>query len=322
MAGAGEALYVHQPVMVAEVLSGLSLKPSGIYVDCTVGGGGHSYAILERLEGRATLIGIDRDPEAIAAARERLAPFGDRVVLVRGEFAHLPEILGRLGFRAVDGILYDLGASAHQLMTPQRGFSYHEDGPLDMRMDPDQELTAAKLVNTLSEHELAALIRQYGEEKWATRIARYITERRRRRPITRTLELAEIVKRAIPAAARRRGPHPARRTFMALRVAVNRELDFLEKSLRDAAEILRPGGRLCVLAYHSLEDRIVKNVFRALAGICTCPPRTPRCVCRPRAVLKVVTPHPVRPTAAEVEANPAARSARLRVAERCAIQMY
>ena len=310
-------MFVHQPVMVAEVLDGLGLKPGGTYVDCTVGGGGHGQALLERLGGQARFIGIDRDPEAIAAARERLAPFGDRVVLVRGEFSALPDILKELGVSGADGILFDLGASAHQLTTPRRGFSYQEDGPLDMRMDPDQELTAAKLVNTLSEHELADLIRRYGEEKWATRIAHHIVEARRRRPITRTLELAEIVKKAIPAAARRRGPHPARRTFMALRVAVNRELEVLEGSLRNAACVLRPGGRLCVLAYHSLEDRIVKNVFRALAGTCTCPPRAPACLCRPLTILKIITAHPLRPSAAEVEANPAARSARLRVAERC-----
>lgn len=312
----GEGESKHQPVLLAEAIAGLKVRPDGVYVDATVGGGGHSYAILQALGPQGLLVGLDRDPAALAAAQSRLAGAKGRVILAKANFRDLQGVLNELGVGGVDGILFDLGFSSLQVEAGERGFSYRQDAPLDMRMDPTQGPTAADLVNQLPEEELARIIAQYGEERWARRIARAIVARRRRRPLTTTGELAALVKEAIPAAARRRGPHPARRTFQALRIAVNRELDNLQAALGQSLAVLRPGGRLVVISFHSLEDRLVKQFLQAHSGGCTCPPDLPVCACGRKADLLVVTKRPVRPTAAETARNPRARSARLRVAEK------
>ncbi|BAF60050.1 MAG: 16S rRNA (cytosine(1402)-N(4))-methyltransferase RsmH [Pelotomaculum sp.] len=308
--------FIHRPVMLDEVLEGLNLKPGGVYVDCTVGGAGHGEAILKRTGAEGRLIGIDRDPEALAAAERRLVPYGKRVDLVRANFEDIGKVLERLGQTGVDGILFDLGVSSYQLDNPARGFSYKRDSLLDMRMDPERGPSARELVNTLTAEELARIIKDYGEERWAFRIAAFIVEERKRSPIETTGRLAEIIKKAIPAGARREGPHPARRTFQALRIAVNRELEVLGGALRSAVRVLRPGGRICVITYHSLEDRIVKETFRRLASPCTCPKEFPACVCGGKKEIKIVTARPVVPSAGEVEENPRARSAKLRIAEK------
>ena len=308
----------HEPVMLREMLDALAVKPGGTYIDCTVGGGGHASGILERSAPDGILIGLDRDPDAMAAAAERLKTFGKRVILVQADFRDLLRVLAGLGVGNADGVLYDLGVSSHQFDDPERGFTYREDAPLDMRMDPGGGLTAADLVNTLPHDELARIIRQYGEERWAGRIAAFIVEERRHRPIRTTGDLVEIIKRAVPARARRQGPHPARRTFQALRIAVNAELEALVSSLRQAVDVLKPGGRICVIAYHSLEDRIVKETFREMAAGCTCPPGLPVCRCGREPLLRVLTKRPQYPSPEEVAANPRSRSARLRAAERLA----
>lgn len=307
---------VHQPVMLAEVLQALNLKPGGTYVDCTVGGGGHSREILRLTAPDGVLIGLDRDPLAIRRAERELAEFGGRARLIYENFVNLPRVLEGLGISQVDGLLYDLGVSSLQLDDPGRGFSYMADGPLDMRMDPAGPVTAADLVNGLEEKELAEIIFRYGEERWARRIASFIAAERKRRPIESTGRLVEIIKMAVPAGARRTGPHPAKRTFQALRIAVNGELEELAGALKEAVVFLKPEGRICVLSFHSLEDRIVKETFRELAGTCRCPPGAPVCGCRKEGVLRVLTRRPVLPSPGEVERNPRARSARLRVAER------
>ncbi|MCL6636061.1 MAG: 16S rRNA (cytosine(1402)-N(4))-methyltransferase RsmH [Peptococcaceae bacterium] len=306
----------HQPVMLKEVIEGLNVKPGGVYVDCTLGGAGHSLAILSRSGPGGRLVALDQDPAALAAARDRLAHFRDWVELVRANFAKLDEVLDSLGLKEVDGVLFDLGVSSHQLDNPARGFSYQHDAPLDMRMDPEQETCARDLVNTLPVAELAGVIREYGEERWSFRIAEFIGEERKRRPIETTGQLVEIIKKAIPAGARREGPHPAKRTFQALRIAVNRELAVLGDAILAAVRHLRPGGRLCVIAFHSLEDRIVKDLFRRLASPCTCPRDFPVCVCGGRREIRVITARPLVPGAQELEENPRARSARLRIAEK------
>ena len=244
--------YIHRSVMLNEALEGLCLKPGGIYVDCTLGGAGHSEAILKRLAPGGRLVALDQDPAALAAAEARLAPLGGRVDLVRANFADLEQVLDRLGLQEVDGILFDLGVSSHQLDTPARGFSYQYDAPLDMRMDPEQQTTAGDLVNNLPVEELARIIKSYGEERWASRIAAFIGEERKKSPIESTARMVEIIKKAIPAGARRDGPHPARRTFQALRIKVNRELEVLEGAVRSAVLALVPGGRICVITFHSL----------------------------------------------------------------------
>ncbi|WP_240610853.1 16S rRNA (cytosine(1402)-N(4))-methyltransferase RsmH [Ammonifex thiophilus] len=283
--------------MVKEVLAYLAVKPGGLYVDCTVGGGGHAAAILALIGNEGRLIGLDRDPEALSFARERLGS-DPRVHLVHASFADLAEVLAGLGVKEVDGVLYDLGVSSYQLDRPERGFTYREDAPLDMRFDPSSPITAADLVNRLEEEELARIIREFGEERWAKRIARFIVRARARRPILTTGQLVEIIKEAIPAPARRRGPHPARRTFQALRIAVNQELEALKASLPQAADHLKPGGRLVVLSYHSLEDRLVKEFFR----------RSP--------YLRPLTKKPLTPSPEEMERNPRASSCKLRAAEK------
>ena len=308
--------FAHLPVMPGEVLEGLKLKENGIYVDCTLGGGGHSSAILERIGPAGVLVALDQDPAAIDAAGKKLEKFSGRFYLVRENFTVLGDVIKRLGIDRVDGVLFDLGVSSYQLDNPARGFSYRHDAPLDMRMDPGGEVTAADLVNSLPEGELARVIKDYGEERWSGRIASFIVKERDCCPVTTTGRLTEIVKRAIPAAARRTGPHPARRTFQALRIAVNNELGILEGALRDAAQILRPGGRLCVITFHSLEDRIVKDLFRELSLSCTCPKDFPVCICGHKSVVRVITKKPVSPADAEMESNPRARSAKLRIAEK------
>jgi 16S rRNA (cytosine1402-N4)-methyltransferase len=308
--------YVHVPVMLDEVVENLNLKPDGVYVDCTLGGGGHGLAILEKLGPDGCLVAVDRDPAAIAAAREKLAAYGDRVTLVQRNFSQLPDVLRQLGIEEADGILFDLGVSSYQLEEPARGFSYQYDAPLDMRMDPGQSVTARNLVNELPVAELARIIREYGEERWAGRIAAFIGSERERRPLETTGDLVAVVKKAVPAGARRTGPHPARRTFQALRIAVNRELEILSRSIGDAVGLLRPQGRICVLTYHSLEDRMVKEEFRRLALPCICPHDFPVCACGRKRELKIVTGKPLLPSAAEVAKNSRARSAKLRVGEK------
>jgi len=291
----------HVPVLLQEALRWLAPRPGGRYVDGTVGAGGHARALLEAAGGDVELLAIDRDPEALRLAAERLSPFRDRVRFVHGDYRDLDRILDEAGWVRVDGILLDLGVSSLQLDDPRRGFSYQVDGPLDMRMDPTQPLTAADLVNRASRQELADWIRRYGEERWAGRIADFIVAERQRRPITTTGHLVEVIKAAIPAGARRQGPHPARRTFQALRIVVNRELEGLEEALTRAAHRLAPGGRLVAISFHSLEDRAVKQAFRQLAA---------------RGGFRVLTRKPVRPGEEEVARNSRARSARLRALAR------
>ena len=280
-----------------------------------MGGGGHSAAIADRLGSSGCLVGIDQDPAAVQAGRLRLAGAKPTVHVVRGNFREIGAVLDRLGIGQVDGILFDLGVSSHQIDLPQRGFSYMNDGPLDMRMNPEQSLTAQEIVNTYPEKELARVIFEYGEERWARRIAKFIVEARRNRLLTTTFELVELIAAAIPAAARRQGPHPAKRTFQAIRIEVNGELSILPTALRTAIDRLNPGGKIGVISFHSLEDRIVKSTFAALLGHCVCPPRAPVCMCNPRATLRLPG-KPIAPSAAEVEANPRSRSAKLRIAEK------
>lgn len=314
--GMEERNFTHQPVLLEEVLAWLNPQSGGTYVDCTVGGGGHAAAILEKSSPAGRLIGLDQDPHALEAAARHLAPYGERVTLVRENFINLPQVLDELGIPAVEGIVFDLGVSSPQLDVPERGFSYHHEGPLDMRMDPAMRHTAADLVNNLGEEELAGIIARYGEERWARRIASFIVRKRQHQPIITTSQLVEIIKEAIPAKSRRSGPHPARRTFQALRIAVNRELEILPEALRQAVDLLLPGGRILVITFHSLEDRIVKNSFRRLANPCVCPPSFPQCICGQKPVLRVLTPGGVVPSEREVNLNPRSRSARLRVAEK------
>lgn len=307
--------FVHLPVLPAEVLKGLNPGPEGIFVDCTVGGGGHARLLLESTGPGVRLVGLDQDPEALGAAARNLAPFAGRFHLERSNFADLAGVLDTLHIDAAAGFLFDLGVSSYQLDNPARGFSYMHDAPLDMRMDPTGPATAKDLVNSLPEQKLASLIRTYGEERWAARIAGYITRAREVRTIDTTAELAEIIKRAIPAAARREGPHPAKRTFQALRIAVNNELDILAAAFREAVDRLKPGGRICVISFHSLEDRIVKETFNALADPCRCPPKLP-CTCGLKPQLKLITRRPVTCGEQELAVNPRARSAKLRVGEK------
>ena len=308
----------HIPVLLNEVITYLKLRPGGIYFDCTLGGGGHTLEIIERIQPGGRVIGIDQDPNALAAARKRLKPFEESITFVHSNYYRLKEIAAELGIKEADGVLFDLGVSSPQLDEGERGFSYMQDAPLDMRMNPGDPLTAATLVNQTGEDELARIIKEYGEERWAKRIARFVTEHRQQKPIITTGELVEIIKKAIPAGARREGPHPAKRTFQALRIAVNDELNRFAAALRDAVDILRPGGRICVISFHSLEDRIAKETFRELARECVCPPELPVCRCDKQKQVAVLTGKPVVPREEESAANPRSRSAKLRVAEKCA----
>ena len=310
----------HLPVLLHECLDGLRIKPTGVYLDCTLGGAGHSSEILKRLGPGGLLIGIDRDADAIAAATQRLSSVETqaRFCCLRGNFHDAATLLkGVETDRSLDGILVDLGVSSHQLDVRERGFSYHDDAPLDMRMDRNQPLSARDIVNAWSEDDLNRILRDYGEEKWARQIARVICDRRKASPIETTGQLVGIVDAAIPKKFRSGdGSHPARRTFQALRIAVNDELDPLEGSIRSLVNLLSPGGRLCVITFHSLEDRIVKNTFRDLADPCTCPKTFPVCVCGKKPVVKLITRKPVTATPEELAQNPRSRSAGLRVLEK------
>ena len=308
--------FQHEPVLLQETLRWMNVQKNGVYCDGTLGGGGHSEAILRASGGTAVLYGIDRDETAIRAATERLECFPG-FHAIRGNFHDGKALLREAGADALDGVLLDLGVSSPQLDTPERGFSYHTDAPLDMRMDRSTGRTAAEFLNTESETEIARVIRDYGEEKWAVRIARMICEHREKKPMETTFDLVEAVDAAIPKAVRRRDDgHPARRTFQAVRIAVNDELAPLEQALKDFTDCLKPGGRFCVITFHSLEDRIVKNCFRSLEHPCICPPKAPICTCGRKPSLKVLAGGAVAPTAEETERNPRARSAKLRVAEK------
>jgi 16S rRNA (cytosine1402-N4)-methyltransferase len=300
----------HIPVLLQEVLAGLNVRPGGRYIDATLGAGGHATGILRASAPNGELLGLDADPEAVAFAAEQLRPFGDRSIVRAWNFRHLSIVAIRQGFEQVDGILMDLGLSSRQLADAQRGFSFSQEGPLDMRMDPSSGATAAELVNSLSEPELAQILWEYGEERYARRIARMIVANR---PMRTTGQLADLVAQAI---GRREKIHPATRTFQALRIAVNQELVALDEALPQACDLLQPGGRLAVIAFHSLEDRLVKRFYQRESRDCICPPEAPFCVCEHQATLRIITRKPIRPSEAEVEANPRSRSARLRVAER------
>ncbi|HEY5516844.1 MAG TPA: 16S rRNA (cytosine(1402)-N(4))-methyltransferase RsmH [Coriobacteriia bacterium] len=306
--------YRHTPVLLAEVLHHLSPHEGSIIVDCTLGGAGHAVEIAARIAPSGLLVGIDQDDTALAAATDALR-LGQQTRLLKGNFGDLDDLLVQANIPYVDGFLFDLGVSSPQLDVVGRGFSYHGDAPLDMRMDPTAGgMTAADVVASYSETELARVIREYGEERWATRIAAFIVAARARRPVTSTSELVDIIKSAVPAAARKDGPHPARRTFQALRIEVNRELEVLEQALDAAVRWLNPGGRIVVISYHSLEDRVVKQAFARLSQTCTCPPELPVCVCGVKPVVRVLTRRAVVPTPEEVERNPRSRSAKLRAA--------
>ena len=306
----------HEPVLLNEVLEWMNVKPDGVYCDGTLGGGGHSGAILRASGGTARLYGIDRDENAILAASERLKDYPG-FTAIRGNFHDARKLLEEAGAEALDGALLDLGVSSPQLDTAERGFSYHEDAPLDMRMDQRQTMTAADFLNTADEREIMEVIRDYGEEKWAARIARIICEHRNEKPFETTFDLVHAVDAAIPKAVRRKDDgHPARRTFQAVRIAVNDELKPLEQALKDLTDCLKPGGRICVITFHSLEDRIVKRCFKTLENPCICPPKAPICICGRKPVVKVLAGGAVAPSADEVERNPRARSAKLRVAEK------
>lgn len=309
-------LFEHTPVLLTEVIDNLNINSRGIYVDCTVGGGGHALEIARRLQRPGLLVGLDRDPEALRAAQKKLVPYQDRIRLVEANYRELQKVMVSLKIQAVNGVIFDLGVSSYQLDNPYRGFSYMHDAPLDMRMGKDASSTAHELVNNLSEEELEHLIREYGEERWARRIASFIIAERQKKPVRTTGELVKIIKSAIPHGARQKGPHPAKRTFQALRIAVNDELDSLTEALEAAVGLLLAGGRICVISFHSLEDRIVKRTYRRLASACLCPPRQPVCTCGGATVLREVYKKPVVPASQELENNPRARSAKLRVAEK------
>lgn len=308
--------FQHTPVLLQECIDALAIRPDGIYVDGTLGGGGHSLEICRRLSENGTLLGIDRDRDALEAAEKRLEETPPRKIFVRRSFAEIGNILREQDIDGIDGALLDLGVSSFQLDNPARGFSYMHDAPLDMRMDQDQPLTAYDVVNEYSRDDLTDILRRYGEERWASRIAAFIDEARRKRPIESTSELVDIIKSAIPASARREGPHPAKRTFQAIRIEVNHELEELETAVDVFCDALRPGGRLAIITFHSLEDRIVKQKFMKRENPCECPPEFPVCVCGKVADARRVTKKPVRPSGKELERNPRARSAKLRVLEK------
>ena len=310
----------HISVLLNETVESLNIRPDGIYVDGTLGGGGHAYHVAERLTGGGRLIGIDQDADAIAAATERLKPFADRVSIVRDNYVNIKSVLSGLGIteeeKAVDGIYLDLGVSSWQLDNAERGFSYMEDAPLDMRMDRRQSQTAADLVNTATEQELFRIIRDYGEDRFAKNIAKHIVQARERKPVETTKELADIIRGAIPMKVQVTGGHPAMRTFQAIRIALNEELTVLENSIDTMIRLLKPGGRLSIITFHSLEDRIVKSGFKRNEHPCICPPDFPVCVCGRESLGTVITKKPILPTEEEIRENSRSHSAKLRVFER------
>lgn len=307
--------FEHKSVLLTETIEGLQIRPDGIYVDGTLGGGGHSYEIAKRLTG-GRLIGIDQDQAAIEAAGMRLSPFGDKVTIVRSNYRNTREVLSELGIEKIDGMILDLGVSSYQFDTKERGFSYRFDSPLDMRMDTRQSFSAKEIVNGYSEMELYHVIRDYGEDKFAKNIAKHIVMARKKKPVETTGELCEIIKAAIPAKIRAEGGHPAKRTFQAIRIECNKELEVLRESLETLIELLNPGGRLCIITFHSLEDRIVKAAFKKAENPCICPPNFPVCTCGRVSQGKVVTGKPILPGEEEVSENPRAASAKLRIFEK------
>ena len=308
--------FSHRSVLLDECIEGLNIKPDGIYIDGTAGGGGHSYHIAERLTEGGRLIAIDRDDAAIAAAGERLKPFEDRVTIVRNNFSSIADVCMMLGIDKIDGVLLDLGVSSYQLDTAERGFTHNADAPLDMRMDRRGSLDAFTVVNTYSADELKRVLWNYGEEKFAPKIVSAIIKRREKELIKTTGELVDIIKSAIPASAREGGHHPAKRTFQAIRIEVNGELDAIEPAIRSATSLLAPGGRVAIITFHSLEDRIVKQTYADLGSGCNCPKSLPICVCGRVPSVKVLTRKPILPSAEEIESNPRSRSAKLRIAEK------
>ncbi len=308
--------FQHKPVMLKEVIGSLNIRPEGTYVDGTIGGAGHSSEIAARLSGEGKLYGFDQDAAAIEAATKRLEQYKDRVSIIRSNYSEMRERLSELGVTSVDGILLDLGVSSYQLDDAERGFTYRTDAPLDMRMDQRQSLSAKEVVNGYSESELTRILRDYGEERFARNIAKHIVAEREKHQIETTGELISIIKAAIPAKAREGGGHPAKRTFQAIRIEVNRELDVLSDSLDGMIDMLDDGGRICVITFHSLEDRIVKDTFRRNENPCTCPPSFPVCVCGKKPKGRVITRKPIVPSEEETEENPRSKSAKLRVFER------
>lgn len=306
----------HISVLLEECINNLKINPNGIYVDGTLGGAGHSYEICQRLSDSGRLIGIDQDKNALEAAKKRLEEFSSKVTFIHDNFSHIKEILKDLNLEKVDGFLLDIGVSSHQLDEAERGFSYMQDAPLDMRMDITRELSAYKVVNEYTEEELNRVIFEYGEERWAKRIAQFIVKQREEKPIETTFELVEVIKKAIPKGARKDGPHPAKRTFQAIRIEVNGELEILQGTIEDMVAALNKGGRLCIITFHSLEDRIVKNAFRKQENPCTCPIEFPVCICGKVSQGKVVTRKPILPSKEELEENHRSRSAKLRVFEK------
>lgn len=307
--------FAHTSVLLNETIEGLHIRPDGVYVDGTLGGGGHSAEIAKRLT-RGRLIGIDQDDAAIAAAGKRLEKWNEKVTLVRNNYCNMPAVLKELGIDGADGIVLDLGVSSYQLDSEERGFSYRFDTALDMRMDRRQSLTARTIVNEYPELELYRIIRDYGEDKFAKNIAKHIVQARQIKPVETTGELNEIIKAAIPAKMREKGGHPSKRTYQAIRIACNRELEVLENSLDAFVDLLNPGGRLCIITFHSLEDRIVKSAFRKNENPCTCPPEFPVCVCGQKSKGKVITRKPILPAEEEMEHNPRSKSAKLRIFEK------
>ncbi len=308
--------FSHTPVLLEECLDGLNINPTGIYVDCTLGGGGHSCEIVKRLQPGGMLIGIDQDKAAIETAKSRLSPWADLVNIVHSNFSEIDNVLSDLGIERIDGALMDIGVSSYQFDEKERGFSYRMEAQLDMRMDQRGSLTAHDLINNSSQQELEEIFWKYGEEKWGRRIAEFVLNARQEKPIDTTLELVEIIQNAIPKKARADGGHPAKRVFQALRIAVNAELDVLSAAVPKLVERLAPGGRLAIITFHSLEDRIVKNLFKELSTGCICPKDFPVCVCDHERKLKILTKKPITSSKEELELNPRSKSAKLRVAER------
>lgn len=307
--------FKHISVLFDETLDSLNIKDGGVYVDGTLGGGGHSRGILERAKN-VRLIGIDRDIEAIGAASERLSEFGENVTLVNNNFSNIKQILNKLNVDKIDGAVLDLGVSSYQLDNAKRGFSYMHDARLDMRMNPSDELSAYEVVNSYNEEELTKIFYEYGEEKWSKRVAEFIVEKRKIKPVETTLELVDIIKAAIPKKVRVEGSHPAKRIFQAIRIEVNNELGILKQTVSDIVDVLKPGGRISVITFHSLEDRIIKKAFLDLAMGCVCPKSFPVCVCNRQPIVKIISKKPILPTSKEENENPRSKSAKLRVAEK------